>query len=323
MAGMVAAVTGQGENPITAFVRHQGVMVLDGGLATALEARGFDLNDPLWSARLLLEAPDAIRAVHLDFLAAGADCITTASYQASLAGFRRRGLTDEEGEALLRLSVRLAVDARDEFWSDPANREERLRPLVAASVGPYGAFLADGSEYSGRYGVSDDELLAFHSDRWNLLAESEADLLACESIPSAQEAGVLLRLLRETPRRWAWMSFTCRDLTRLCDGSPMVDAARLCGAEERIAGVGVNCTSPAFIAGLIAEVRKGTDKPVVVYPNAGERYDAGQRAWQGGPPAVEWDAASEGWARLGAGAIGGCCRVTAADIRRIRLALLG
>ncbi|MDP2577254.1 MAG: homocysteine S-methyltransferase family protein, partial [Candidatus Palauibacterales bacterium] len=140
--------SGRVENPIEQFMRRQGVMVLDGGLATALEERGYDLDDELWSAKVLLEAPDAIRQVHLDFLAAGADCISTSTYQASLPGFRKRGLSDTAGAELLRRSIDLAVEARDMFWSEPSNRQDRIRPLVAASVGPYGAFLADGSEYT-------------------------------------------------------------------------------------------------------------------------------------------------------------------------------
>jgi homocysteine S-methyltransferase len=309
-------------NPISEFVQHQGVLVLDGGLATALESRGYDLDDELWSAKILLEAPDAIRQVHLDFLAAGADCIATSSYQASLPGFRKRGLSDREGVELLRLSVRLAVEARDAFWGEPGNRRGRLRPLVAASVGPYGAFLADGSEYTGRYGIDDDELLAFHRSRWHLLADSQADLLACETIPSRQEADVLMRLLRETPERWAWMSFSCRDGAHLSDGSPLVDVARACDAEPRVAAVGINCTRPEFISSLITEAREATEKPVIVYPNSGERYDAEHKTWSAGPPRVDWGETSVEWARLGANGIGGCCRVGPEEIAQMRRQLV-
>jgi len=306
------------ENPIEAFAKRQGIVVLDGGLATALEARGHDLDDELWSAGVLLEAPDAIRQVHLDFLAAGADCIVTSSYQASLPGFRKRGLSDNEGIELLRRSVGLAVEARHAFWGDRLNRKDRLPPLVAASIGPYGAFLADGSEYTGRYGIDDDDLFEFHRSRWKILAESEADLLACETIPSRQEAGVLLRLLRETPAKWAWMSFSCSDETHLSDGSRLVDVARDCDAEPHVAAVGINCTSPKLISALIKEVRKGTGKPVIVYPNSGERYSSDRKTWMGTPPLVDWEEASGEWARLGAVGIGGCCRVGPQEIGKVR-----
>ncbi|NIM49271.1 MAG: homocysteine S-methyltransferase [Gemmatimonadales bacterium] len=297
-------------------------MVLDGGLATALEARGFDLDDELWSAKILLDAPDAIRAVHLDFLAAGADCIATSTYQATLPGFHKRGLSDVEGVELFRLSVRLAVEARDAFWSEPGNRQGRLRPLVAASVGPYGAFLADGSEYTGRYGIGDGELHAFHRHRWHVLADSQADLLACETIPSRREAGVLLELLRETPGRWAWMSFSCRDGAHLSDGGPIIDVARACDAAPGVAAVGVNCTAPQFISSLIAEVRRGTEKPIIVYPNSGERYDAVHKSWVATQAVIDWEVATVEWYRLGAAAIGGCCRVGPEVISAMRRQLV-
>jgi homocysteine S-methyltransferase len=304
------------------FAQRQGIVVLDGGLATALEVRGYELDDDLWSAKILLEAPDAIRQVHLDFLAAGADCITTSTYQASLPGFRKRGLSDIEGVELLRRSVGLAVEARDVFWSECGGQRDRLRPLVAASVGPYGAFLADGSEYTGRYSIDDDDLHAFHQRRWHILAASQADLLACETIPSRREANVLLQLLREGPARWAWMSFSCRDEAHLSDGSRLVDVARDCDAEPRVAAVGINCTSPEFISPLITEVRKGTGKPVIVYPNSGERYDSEHRIWVGAPQQVDWEEASVEWARLGATGIGGCCRVGPREIARMRRQLV-
>ncbi len=158
------------ENPFERFLGDGGVVILDGALATELEQRGANLNDALWSARILLEDPDLIRQVHYDYLVAGADVITTASYQATFEGFARRGLDHEQAAELMRLSVRLALEARDAFWAEPANRAGRVRPLVAASVGPYGAYLADGSEYRGDYGLSVAELMDFHRPRMAVLA---------------------------------------------------------------------------------------------------------------------------------------------------------
>lgn len=305
-------------NPLERFIRRQGALIMDGGLATALEARGCDLDDDLWSAKVLLEDPQLIRDVHLDFLRAGADCVLTSTYQATIAGFRSRGLSDAEGEALIRLAVRLAVEARDLFWERDENRRGRMRPLVVASVGPYGAALADGSEYSGDYGLSTEELYAFHRARWRLLAESEADLLGCETIPSSREVEALLRLLRETPRRWAWISCSCRDGRHLSDGSPMTAVARLCDVNPGVAAVGVNCTSPDLIPSLIGEIKGGTDKPILVYPNAGERYEASTRRWTAPAAAVDWGTAAVEWARQGASGVGGCCRVGAREIELIR-----
>ncbi len=304
-------------NPLAAFL-NRGAMVLDGGLATALESKGCDLDDDLWSARILLESPELIRQVHLEFLAAGADCITTSTYQATLAGFCKRGLSADEGIELLRSSVRLACDARDTFWNDAGNRSGRLRPLVAASVGPYGAFLADGSEYTGRYGLGAGDLYEFHRQRWDLLATSEADLLACETIPSVSEAEALLRLLDETPDRWAWLSFACRDEAHLSDGSAFAEAVDLCSLRSNVAAVGVNCTSPELISSLIRIARPRTNQPIIVYPNSGERYDAQSKTWLSSAPDVDWTKAAAEWIQLGASAVGGCCRTGTDEIARLR-----
>lgn len=305
-------------NPLARILESQGYLVLDGGLATALETAGHDLNDDLWSAKVLLEDPDAIKRVHLNFLRSGADCIATASYQASFPGFRRRGLSDSEIERLLRLSVDLAVEARDAFWKELSNRPGRQRPMVAASIGPYGAFLADGSEYTGRYEVDDVGLKGFHENRWRILAGGRADLLACETIPSRREAGVLRGLLRETPGTWAWMSFSCRDGEHLSDGSKLEDVARDCDAEPRLAAIGINCTHPEFIDSLIAEARRGTTKPILVYPNQGEGYDAIAKTWTNAAREIDWRSAAARWVRLGAAGVGGCCRVGPEEIAAAR-----
>ncbi len=306
-------------NPIERFVRHQGVMVLDGGIATTLESLGHDLDDPLWSARVLLDAPEEIARVHTEFLEAGTDCIATSTYQATLPGFRNRGLDQDESVALLRFSVGLAIDARDAFWKTHGHRSpRRLRPIVAASVGPYGAFLADGSEYTGNYGLDEDALYDFHRERWAVLAASGNDLLACETIPSAPEARVLLRLLDETPGQWAWISFSCRDDGHLSDGTPLVDAARECDAVAGVAGVGVNCVSPDLIASLVSAIREGTGKPVVVYANSGERYNPAGKTWHSERTESSWLASSLECVALGVASIGGCCRIGPDDIRALR-----
>lgn len=309
----------RGPNPLLSVIEAQGVAILDGGLATALENRGFDLDDPLWSARLLLENPEAISAVHRAYLEAGADCITTSSYQASLAGFERRGLSRKQALHLLRRSTELAVRERDRFSETPPRG--RLRPLVAASIGPFGAFLADGSEYTGNPTVTEAEFLAFHEERWRILAESPCDLLACETIPSLREASVLLELLDRTPGRWAWFSFTCRDGASLSDGTPFTKAVTACRDVSGVAAIGVNCTAPEWIPSLIDRAVAATDLPVVVYPNSGEIYDAATRAWRPGDRPGGWSADAVEWHRRGARCIGGCCRVGPDAIRRLRTAL--
>lgn len=309
-------------NPLSEIIERQGRVILDGGLATALEERGHDLNDPLWSARLLIEEPEAIRRVHTDYLEAGADCITTSSYQASLQGFSARGLGETEGYTILRLSTELAVEARDSFWRLPSNRRGRIRPLVAASIGPFGAHLADGSEYTGAYSIDDDALHEFHQERWRVLAETSADLLACETLPSLREARILLRLLKKTPGRWAWLSFSCRNGNLLSDGTALIDAVRACTSAPGVAAVGVNCTAPRFISSLIEQTRGATDLPIIVYPNSGEVYDPVAKCWRSGGQVDDWVNDADGWSDLGATALGGCCRVGPSTIAELRRRLL-
>lgn len=301
-------------NPLEAILARQPVVVLDGALATELEARGCDLDDPLWSAKVLLETPQHIAAVHADYFAAGADVAISASYQASLPGLMRRGLDARAALALMARSVTLAAEVRDAFWREPANREGRLRPLVAGSVGPYGAYLADGSEYRGDYDLSEEVLVDFHRPRMAALVSAGADLLACETLPCLAEARALSRLLGEFPGTWAWFSFSARDGAHLCHGERLADCAALLDGNPQVAAVGVNCTAPVFVPDLIRAARGATAKPIIVYPNSGEVYDAEVRAWRDGSrPAVFADAAPD-WYRAGARIIGGCCRTTPADI---------
>lgn len=291
------------------------LLVLDGGLATELEHRGADLNDPLWSAKMLIESPSLIRAVHLDYLRAGADVISAATYQATFEGFERRGIERAQAAALMRSAVDLAASARDEYWSaapDPA----RGRPLVAASVGPYGAMLADGSEYRGHYGVGDRELAEFHRPRLEVLARSGAELFACETIPCLREALVVARLLEEFALG-AWISFSCRDGAHDCEGDDIGACAAALGDHPRIAALGVNCTAPRFVEELLSRMREHTQRPLVAYPNAGRLYDTRDKRWTG--PAEERSLADQvsRWYGAGARLIGGCCGTTPEDIRGI------
>ncbi len=311
-------------SPIDAFLEKQGVVLLDGGLATELENLGHDLNHPLWSARLLVTNPEDIRKVHLSYLEAGADCITSASYQASVPGFVAEGMSEKQARSLMKKSVALACEARDEYWECVKSEEDRpIRPLVAASIGPYGAYLADGSEYHGNYGIPSSELRSFHEPRWKVLAESSADLFACETIPSFQEAEVLLELLQETPAIQVWVSFSCRDNESISDGTPIAECATLFVNCEQVVAVGVNCTPPQYVSALIEQIRRGAPtKPIVVYPNSGKIYDATRRAWIGISDTTNFGKAVSEWRRNGALLLGGCCRTEPRHIKAMRGALL-
>jgi homocysteine S-methyltransferase len=305
-------------NPLTAFLALRPWMILDGAMATELERRGADLADPLWSAKCLIERPDAIRAVHLDYFNAGADVAITATYQASFEAFEGRGIGPAAAAQLMRDAVRLAVEAREEFWGRAQNRAGRLRPLIAASIGAYGAMLADGSEYRGNYALSDSQLADFHRPRLKVLAESGADLLACETLPCLSEARVLARLLEEFPSTPAWISFSCRDGEHNCEGQRIGDCVAQLNDFPQIVALGVNCTAPQYIAPLLRQMRGRTAKPLLAYPNSGELYDAATKGWSATHETRPFADAAPGWRAAGAHLIGGCCRTRPADIAALR-----
>ena len=295
-------------NPVTALLGRSDPAILDGGLATELERRGHDLSDAMWSARLLLDDPEALRDVHADYLDAGADVVVSASYQATVEGFSRlRDLDEGMAQDLIRRSVRLACEARGDRAA-----------LVAASVGPYGAALADGSEYTGSYDLDEDGLFRWHRDRFSLLAGSGADLLAIETIPSITEARALVRLLDGTPHVPAWFSFSCRDGSRLADDSSFAAAVAAVAVHPRVVAVGVNCTAPRHVEELVGVAAERTSLPIVAYPNSGETWDPKGRCWTGAPDPVAFADQATDWRAAGARLIGGCCRTGPDHVRHLR-----
>ncbi|MFI9008001.1 homocysteine S-methyltransferase [Actinosynnema sp. NPDC053489] len=283
-------------------------VVLDGGLSTALEAAGHDLSDELWSARLLLTDPDAVRAAHLAYFRAGAEVAITASYQATVEGFARRGLPAGRTAGLWRDSVTLARRAAAEV---PGPR------WVAGSVGPYGAMLADGSEYRGRYGVPPGALEEFHRPRIEVLAEAGADVLAVETIPDVLEAEAVLRVVAGSGVP-VWLSYSARG-TRTCAGQPLAEAFAVVRGVAEVVAVGVNCCDPADVDEAVAIAREVAGKPVVAYPNGGRRWDADAREWTG--EAAFEPSRAEGWVAGGARLVGGCCEVGPAAIAGLVAAL--
>ncbi|MEV6948569.1 homocysteine S-methyltransferase [Streptomyces sp. NPDC051172] len=292
-----------------------GAVVLDGGMSNQLESAGHDLSDELWSARLLAERPEAITEAHLAYYEAGADVAITSSYQATFEGFAGRGIGREKAAELLSLSVELAREAARQ-----AQAKGVTRPLwVAASVGPYGAMLADGSEYRGRYGLSVDELERFHRPRLEVLAAARPDVLALETVPDADEAAALLRAVRGLGVP-AWLSYSV-DGGRTRAGQPLEEAFGLAAEVDEVIAVGVNCCAPEDVEGAVRTAVRVTGKPVVVYPNSGEAWDAQARAWAG--RSTFTSAQVTGWRGAGARLIGGCCRVGPAAIAGIAGVLRG
>jgi homocysteine S-methyltransferase len=277
---------------------------LDGGLSTALELNGNKLSTSLWTGELIRAAPNEITKAHLDFINAGAQIIITSSYQLSYIGCENRGWSSAQTDEALYKSTQLAIDAVSQ--SGQAVK-------VAASVGPYGAALADGSEYRGNYGVGKSALRDFHARRIEVLISSNPDYLALETMPDTQEVEVLLDLLSDCPIPY-WISYSCKEGNQTNAGQSFASAVDL--AQSAMA-VGVNCTAPELITGLLSSASSSV--PYVVYPNSGRTWDAVEKLWIGTTQVGFADSLVKEWMDQGAEIIGGCCGIGPKEITSLRL----
>ena len=292
-------------------------LISDGAFATELEARGCDINDELWSAKVLYEDPDKVVDVHRSYYEAGADISTSGTYQASVEGFMKKGFTEEEGRRLIVDAMKLLKSAGEEYTSAHPERKGEL--LTGGSCGPYGAFLANGAEYTGDYGHTAEErqrIRHFHNERMELLKEGGAEFYACETIPCLWEAEIVTEIAAELEMP-LWVSFSCRDGQHISDGTPIAECAQALADAENVIAVGINCTHPKYITSLVKEIRGtiGEKKPVVIYPNGGEEYDPVTKMWSGKYAAGNFKGLAEEWIKSGADILGGCCRTTPADIK--------
>ena len=289
-------------------------LILDGGLSNVLESFGCNLNQELWSAKMLIDQPEQIVKAHLAYLQAGAQCITSSSYQATLSGFEKIGLNRSVAAKMMIKSVQLAEKARSIYLKESRNTESIF---LAASIGPYGAFLADGSEYRGDYRITDDELRKFHAEKITILESTNFDFLAFETIPSLQEIKILSELISQCSKP-CWISFSCRDSEFLNDGNKITDAVKICSSTNNLFAIGVNCTAPKYISSIIKKIRPVVkDKKIIVYPNSGEIYLPESKSWKGiSDPDIFQKMASE-WLGLGVNIIGGCCRIGPEHITKL------
>lgn len=289
-------------------------IVLDGGLSNVLEGMGCNLEHPLWTALLIQTNPELIIKAHMAYLEAGATCITSSGYQASIEGYMRLGQSKTNAERFIIKSLELCLKARQLFL-DKAHNNPVV--YVAASMGPYGAFLADGSEYSGAYNLSDQDLHFFHKSRIDLLQPGQADFFAFETIPSLQELKVLSELLNASSKP-SWISFSCKDEMYLNDGHKISEAATLFANHPAVFAIGVNCTAPKYITRIIGTLKKyAPDKRIIVYPNSGEVYHVKSKSWFGVSDPKGFEKMALEWNDKGADIIGGCCRIGPDHISRI------
>lgn len=295
-------------------------VVVDGAMATELEKHDIDTDNDLWSAMALIEQPEAIYDVHKSYFDAGAQVAITNTYQANIDAFVKAGVPADDAQKMITNAVEIAKRARDDAWTalTPAEQAAKGGFFVAGSVGPYGAFLANGAEYTGDYNLSVDELKDFHRSRMQLLANSGVDLFAFETQPQFKEAQSLANLLEsEFPQQSAWISFSIRDSKTLCDGTSLAKAVSYFNDHDQIIAIGVNCTAMTNITAAIQTIKAVTDKPIIVYPNTGETYDPKAKTWQSQEEEASFEQLTPAWLKAGARMIGGCCRTTPKDIHDI------
>jgi len=303
---------------VLSLLDKQGFIILDGALATELERRGYKLNTSLWSAEVLIKNPKLIQQVHLDYFLAGADVATTSSYQVSDEGLEEAGLSTIDASKLVKRSVELAMKAKLDVHAQQPDR----KLIVAGSVGPYGAYLANGAEYRGDYRLSEDQFKAFHRPRMRALVEAGVDVLAIETIPSFPETLALQNLLSEFPAARAWFSFTLKDSGHISDGTSLRQVAEILETSKRIIAIGVNCVPPESTIEALQLLSGLTKKPLVVYPNSGESYDASSKKWDDRrKERSDLATLAPKWFSARAKFIGGCCRTTPTEIRNVRRAL--
>ncbi len=297
------------------LIRQTGSVVIDGAMSTALEKAGCDLNDKLWSARVLIEDPEKIRQVHLDYFEAGANVAITASYQATEAGFRERGIDSEAAYGLIAQSVTLAKQARTEFLARHPEKDLKTF-LIAGAIGPYGAYLANGAEYTGDYHLTDSEYRAFHQLRMKALVEAGADFLGVETQARLDEVKVILDMMKDFDAT-GWVTFTLKDSGHIADGTPIEQAAEVCGNHPLVDAIGINCVKREIVVDALKRISSVTDKPMIVYPNSGETYDPTTKTWHHPVSGPGWENFISKWKSMGAVCLGGCCRTLPSDIVQI------
>lgn len=304
------------------YLENNYPLILHGALGTEMEALGYDISGKLWSAKYLLEKSEVIQELHETYVAAGADLITTSSYQATLPGLVEAGLTEKAAEQIIALTVRLAKAARDKVWGalDETEKAKRPYPLISGDVGPYAAYLANGSEYSGDYGkITINELKDFHRPRIQILLDQGVDLLALETIPNRLETQALIELLAEEfPEAEAYMSFTVQIPDAISDGNSLAEMAKLVSQSNQILAVGINCSSPLLYNQALSFL-ENTGKALITYPNSGEVYDGDSQTWKSkDKDALTLVEHSKYWhAHFGVKILGGCCRTRPNDIKAL------
>ncbi|WP_417880910.1 homocysteine S-methyltransferase [Vibrio sp.] len=300
------------------IINHRDFLITDGAAGSHLEAMGCDLNDSLWTAKILKENPALIKQLHYDYFQAGADFGVTVSYQATIDGFIQQGMSHTQAIDLIKSSACLLLEARDEWWHQEGKNQHRMYPITTGSIGPYGAYLADGSEYRGDYELPRETLRKFHQPRIELLWEQGIDMFAVETIPRLDEAIVITEIIQALGAK-CWISFSAKDDHHISHGQAIHECIRALEPYGCIVALGINCTAPQYISGLVKQIQSSTQKPIVAYGNLGQHYDPNTKVWaeHHHGNSKEYLEYVQEWKSQGVRIIGGCCGTTPNDIKQI------
>ena len=291
-------------------------IVLDGAMSDELERQGVQTNNKLWTATALIDQLDKVYQAHMDYFNAGAELIITDTYQANVQAFEKAGYSKTEAEQFIRNAVKIAKKARDDF-----EKQTGKHNYVAGTIGAYGAYLADGSEYRGDYQLTSDEYLAFHLPRLKLVLAEKPDLIALETQPKLAEPVTVLDWLKEQRQIPVYVSFTLKDAKHLSDGTPIAEAVKKISQYQQVFAIGINCVSPTIVQDALSEFSQYTKKPLVVYPNLGASYDPQIKQWRKFTNDFNFEELTKSWYQAGARLIGGCCTTGPKEINQIKQAI--
>lgn len=287
--------------------------VLDGAMSSALEQHGLDTNNKLWTAKALIDDIDIVYDVHFKYFEAGAQMVLTDTYQANIYAFEKLGYTRNQAQKFIAMGVLVAKKARDDY-----EKQTGKHGLVAGTIGPYGAYLADGSEYRGDYLLNEAQYLDFHLPRLQTILEQEPDCIALETQPKLFEPVTLLKWLSKyAPTMPVYVSFTLRDEQTLSDGTKLSRAIKEVSKYPQVFAVGINCIAPKLVEKALKTIRQATTKQIIVYPNSGSVYDPNTKTWQELTQKIDFKQAAAKWHQTGANIIGGCCTTTPTEIKQI------
>ena len=285
------------------------IKLLDGSMSFPMEQLGYNLKNKLWTGKALINNPDLIKDIHKGYIDAGADFISTSTYQISFDRLKNMGYQSEEIKKIFQKSVDIVKDAIEE-----SKLKKEIK--IVGSFGPYASYDPEASEYIGEYDSTDIEIKKFHLNNIRIIEETDLDIILYETIPCLREIKILSEALSHSTKE-IWISITCNEEMEFRDGSSFKDACEIISKIEKITTMGINCFSPLLVKKAIDLLKKYSNKKILIYPNSGEIYNPKERFWTGNNEFN--NSMIKNWLSLYPDIIGGCCRIGYDDIKKMRV----